>query len=74
MALASCRLISNTVVLHEQVTQAIVQRETKLGRLSADTILSVRVALRQNNLEAGEELLLKISDPDSSQYGQHWTQ
>ncbi|KAH0282525.1 subtilisin-like protein [Aureobasidium namibiae CBS 147.97] len=74
VSLASCRSISDNVVLHEQVTQAIVQRETKLGRLSTDTILPVRVALRQNKLEAGEEQLLKISDPDSPQYGQHWTQ
>ncbi|XP_014558549.1 hypothetical protein COCVIDRAFT_94201 [Bipolaris victoriae FI3] len=46
----------------------------KGDRLETGIIHSVRIALAQNGLEKGEELLMAVSDPDSPRYGQHWTQ
>lgn len=36
-------------------------------------ILTVRIGLKQENIDHLEEFLTSVSHPDSSQYGQHWT-
>lgn len=41
-------------------------------RASADSILPLRVGLKQPNLHELESLLLDVSHPESSNYGQHW--
>ena len=41
-------------------------------RASADSILPLRVGLRQPNLHELESLLLDVSHPESPNYGQHW--
>lgn len=45
----------------------------KLSQLSRDTVLPVKIALAQQNLEKGDEWLQEVSDPTSPKYGQHWT-
>lgn len=42
-------------------------------RLDQQTILPVRIGLRQRNLDNIDHLLLQVSDPQSSNYGQHWS-
>lgn len=36
-------------------------------------VLSVRIGLKQRNIDHLEDFLTSVSHPDSSQYGQHWT-
>ncbi|KAJ6277937.1 Pro-kumamolisin, activation domain-containing protein, partial [Bipolaris maydis] len=60
-------------VLHEE-RRTLPCGWQKGDRLEPDIIHPIRIALTQNGLERGEELLMAISDPDSPLYGQHWTQ
>lgn len=71
--LASCRAVPNTATPHESVTSWTASREEKQERLSADKILPMRIALKQQNLDQGEDWLMDVADPDSPRYGQHWT-
>ncbi|KAH8895210.1 putative alkaline serine protease AorO [Thozetella sp. PMI_491] len=41
--------------------------------VAADTLVPVRIALKQRNLESGMDFLMDVSDPDSANYGKHWT-
>lgn len=45
----------------------------KLAAAQTSTTVPVRINLKQQNLERGMDLLMAVSDPDSPQYGQHWT-
>ncbi|GJJ10047.1 hypothetical protein Clacol_004273 [Clathrus columnatus] len=55
------------------------KRDNALGswrihkRLDKNTIIPFRIGLKQNNLESLEDFLMDVSDPSSSNYGQHWT-
>ena len=42
-------------------------------RADADTVLPLKISLRQSNLANLHAYLLDIADPDSPRYGQHWT-
>ena len=42
-------------------------------KLPSHSILPMRIALAQNNLDKAEEYLMEVSHPDSPKYGQHWT-
>jgi tripeptidyl-peptidase-1 len=72
--LASSRAVPDTATPHETITSWAAGTERKLKRLPADTLLPMRITLKQQNLGRGEQWLMDVSDPDSSQYGQHWTQ
>ncbi|KAL0577149.1 hypothetical protein V5O48_004825 [Marasmius crinis-equi] len=43
-------------------------------RANADQVLSLRIGLKQQNLEKLEDMLWSVSHPSSEKYGQHWTQ
>jgi tripeptidyl-peptidase-1 len=45
----------------------------KRFKLKSDSVLPMRIALAQQNIDAAEEYLLSVSDPTSPQYSQHWT-
>ena len=45
----------------------------KQQRASSDTIIPVKIALTQQNLELGSHYLQEISDPKSSKFGKFWT-
>lgn len=42
-------------------------------RVDPDAILPIRIALTQSNLDKGYGLLMQVSDPDSEDFGRHWT-
>lgn len=46
---------------------------SKGSRLDKRTILPIRIALKQRNLDNLHDYLMQVSDPDSPKYGQHWT-
>ncbi|ORY14368.1 peptidase S8/S53 domain-containing protein [Clohesyomyces aquaticus] len=69
--------IPDTHVVHEKrglhSRSADASPWIKRGRLQPDKVLPVRVALAQQNIYRGEEWLLDLSHPASSNYGKHWT-
>lgn len=46
---------------------------TRGERLDRRTVLPVRIALTQRNLDRMHEYVMQVSDPHSPTYGQHWT-
>ena len=44
-----------------------------VGELDGSTVLPMKVALSQSNLDKGEDFLMKVSHPDSPSFGQHWS-
>ena len=57
--------------IHEK-RGALNQRWTKRSRISARSILPVRIGLAQN-LEGAEAHLMDVSDPHSPNFGKYWT-
>lgn len=58
------------MVVHE--SRATIPRGfVKVGPASPDTILSLRIALAQNNVAGLEQMLYAVSTPGSKLYGQH---
>ena len=45
----------------------------KHSPLHGSTVLPMRIALAQENIEKGSEWLYEVSHPASPKYGQHWT-
>ncbi|KAG9384605.1 aorsin precursor [Pyrenophora tritici-repentis] len=63
---------THTRTLHEK-RDALPSAWTKQSRAPRDAILPVRIGLKQRNLEHGDRFLHDISDPDSPNFGKHWT-
>ncbi|KOS16763.1 Tripeptidyl-peptidase sed1 [Escovopsis weberi] len=61
----------NNHVVHEK--RDINTHWVKRDRLAANDVLPMRIGLAQRNLDKGHDLLMEISDPKSSKYGQHLT-
>lgn len=64
----SLSLPASNLVLHEK------RDEPHMGprkRVERDSIIPVRIALRQTNLHTGYDRLIDVSDPDSPNYGRH---
>ena len=59
-------------IQHEKrsVTDA---RWVKRDRAPGSARVPVRIALSQRNLDQGHDLLMDVADPDSANYGKHWT-
>ncbi|MCJ1310955.1 hypothetical protein MMC25_004624 [Agyrium rufum] len=58
--------------LHEK-RHVLPARWTKRDRVSSDSILPMRIGLKQANLDKGYDYLMDVSHPDSANYGKHWT-
>jgi len=58
-------------VLHEERVGNIHSSWLRRERLGPDTIVPVRIGLKQSNLEAGSDRLMAISHPSSKDYGKH---
>ncbi|KAL1654284.1 hypothetical protein SLS61_003289 [Didymella pomorum] len=59
-------------VVHEK-RNALPVAWTKHSRAPKDTILPVRIGLTQRNLEHSDRFLDDISDPESPNFGKHWS-
>lgn len=53
-------------VLHER--RAIID-PTKGGRIEENSVIPIRIGLKQTNLETGYDAVMDVSDPESSNYG-----
>ncbi|KAJ2980290.1 hypothetical protein NQ176_g2734 [Zarea fungicola] len=59
-----------TDVVHDKRdVSGFVKREA----LASSTLIPVRIALKQRNLDQGMDRLMAVSDPDSAQYGKHYS-
>ncbi|EME48187.1 hypothetical protein DOTSEDRAFT_51412 [Dothistroma septosporum NZE10] len=45
----------------------------KERRVEAGVVLPLRIGLKQRNLENAEQYVYDVADPDSPNYGKHWT-
>ncbi|PWN44753.1 subtilisin-like protein [Ceraceosorus guamensis] len=57
--------------IHEK--RSVYPNWNRVGRLDKRTQLPMRIALKQSNMENLDALLSAVSDPNSEQYGKHWT-
>jgi len=62
-------------VLHEKRSSAsaIASHWRRGDRIDSDAIVPVRIGLKQNNIEVGNQRLFEISHPASPDYGKHLT-
>lgn len=58
------------LVLHERRSIPALNR---VDRVQPDSIVPIRIALKQSNLESGYERLMDVSHPSSKNYGKHLT-
>jgi tripeptidyl-peptidase I len=70
---AFARVVPSTHSVHEK-RDFLHPRWLQGTRLHSRAILPIRIGLTQQNLDNAEEQLLDISDPDSPNFGKHWTQ
>lgn len=54
--------------LHEKRNGAPIAW-TKRARAAEHNVLPMRIGLKQNNLELGDSMLSRLSDPESEHYG-----
>uniref|UniRef100_A0A4W5RG55 Tripeptidyl peptidase I n=1 Tax=Hucho hucho TaxID=62062 RepID=A0A4W5RG55_9TELE len=75
--LVFCVIICSSLVLSEHLESdqdiLIPEDWTRVGRIAPTEKLELTFALRQQNVDQLEHLLLQVSDPESAQYGKHLT-
>ncbi|MCJ1408202.1 hypothetical protein MMC19_002276 [Ptychographa xylographoides] len=59
-------------VVHES-RRDLPKTWVKRSAVEADALLPVRVGLKQRNLDKGHDLLMEVSQPGSTRYGQHYS-
>ncbi|EIM86260.1 uncharacterized protein STEHIDRAFT_58060 [Stereum hirsutum FP-91666 SS1] len=62
-----------THVLHERRAIEPSEDWEITGRVEGSRVLPLRIGLTQSNLHELESLLMDVSHPESSLYGQHWS-
>lgn len=71
---ASARPASSNIphVVHEK--RNVIPAGWERGvRVPSSAQIPLRIALKQSNLDTLESELMRVSDPDSKEFGQHWT-
>ncbi|KAK1240117.1 hypothetical protein MKX08_007559 [Trichoderma sp. CBMAI-0020] len=64
---------STTHVTHERRNVHSHRHWEKCSRLEPHDVILMRIGLSQRNLDQGHDLLMDVSDPNSENYGKHWT-
>ena len=59
--------------VHEKRSSGSAWSSTDGLKPDGRTKLPVRIGLSMKNLDMGDEMLMKVSDPMSSSYGKHWS-
>ncbi|OAA55092.1 Peptidase S8/S53, subtilisin/kexin/sedolisin [Cordyceps fumosorosea ARSEF 2679] len=73
LATAALAAPASKMVVHES-RDATHVGYTKGAAADSNTRVPVRIALKQRNLDNAMDLLLKVSDPNSADYGKHYTE
>ncbi|KAB8299062.1 hypothetical protein EYC80_001187 [Monilinia laxa] len=68
----SAIVVPRHLEVHEK-RESLHPRWTKRDRVESHKLLPMRIGLKQSNLDDGYGHLMKISDPASPNFGQHWT-
>jgi tripeptidyl-peptidase-1 len=71
-ALAEASPFAGTHVVHEK-RDAPLKKWVKRDALNPRAVLPMRIGLVQSNLDKGHDMLMGMSDMESSQYGKHMT-
>ncbi|KAJ5389262.1 Rattus norvegicus CLN2 is a lysosomal protease Precursor [Penicillium cataractarum] len=61
-----------THVIHEK-RDRVLSEWRSVGQPKPESLLLVRIGLKQNNLHRANEYLLDVSHPQSSNYGKYWS-
>lgn len=72
LATAVAVAVPRTHVVHEE-RAGHSSRWIKRDRAPGHMKVPVRIGLQQSNLENAQDYLLDVSDPNSANYGKHWT-
>lgn len=72
LATGSFAIPASRHVVHEE-RYVIPPGWSRQARLPQDTLLPVKIGLTQSNLDKAYDVLSDVSDPDSPNYGKHWT-
>ena len=64
--------ISKRHVVHER-RNSLPAHWSRDAKLHGDSVLPLRIALTQGNLDKADEFLMDISHPESPNFGKHWT-
>jgi tripeptidyl-peptidase I len=68
---AALAIPTSEFVLHEE--RFMEHGLDRGARVGASSVMTFKVALKQDNLEHGYDYLMSISDPNSPKYGKHWS-
>lgn len=71
-AIAAPTVNSKRHVVHER-RGSLPTHWRKDAELHRDSVLPMRIALSQRNLDRAEEFLMDVSHPDSPNFGKHWS-
>ena len=64
---------SGNHVVHEKRSSLSIWSPKKDVKPDGRIKLPVRIGLVEKNLHLGDEMLMKVSDPMSADFGKHWT-
>lgn len=70
---ASTVTLASPYVVHEKRHVSTDDQWSKLTQLDSNAVLPIRIGLKQQNLELGDQWLMEVSDPTSPKFGKHWT-
>ncbi|XMA16888.1 hypothetical protein WAI453_009679 [Rhynchosporium graminicola] len=68
----SAPTLNSRHVVHER-RDRLPAHWVKSARIHEDSVIPMRIALTQNNLHKGDEFLMDVSDPESPNFGKHWS-
>jgi hypothetical protein len=72
LVVGSWGLPSSNHVVHEKRNKA-PHGWIKRASTNSEMVLPMRVGLKQRNLHKAQEYLMDVSDPESPNYGNHWS-
>ena len=59
-------------VVHEE-RHVLPRGWSKTAKLEIRSIIPMRIALAQSNMDKFEDYVMEVSDPSSEKYGKHWS-
>ena len=72
-AIAKSVPLKSPGILHEKRRSSAIpgDADIQVRRVDPETVLPIRIALKQQNLDRGYDFLMEVSHPSSPTYGQH---
>lgn len=71
---AAIPLTASDLTVHEERDASLFSlHSSERRRIDPNAILPIRIALTQRNLDTGYDHLMSVSDPESADFGKHWS-